>query len=224
MSVSSLKTALRDAALIVVSILIAFALDAWWDGRSRAAEEREALTALSAELAASRAELDSVMAFNVRQIQRIDRHLNGRFNPDEEPEDLDAFSGGLTFDPSIGAIEAILAGGLDRVTSLELRAAIAAWPGVLREIEVDQWIMVDRYNALEDALVTRGFHLDVRNARRELGVVSRSTWVRLAADSLVRQRMSALGGSIGGLLFELEDVEARLADLEGLVEGELGDR
>lgn len=210
--------------LIVVSILIAFALDAWWDGRSRAAEEREALTALSAELAASRTELDSVMAFNVRQILHIDRYLDGRINPETYGEVLDAFSGGLTFDPSIGAIEAILAGGLDRVTSVELRAAIAAWPGVLREIEVDQWIMVDRYNALQDALVTRGLYLDVMQPRRNSQALSRTTWTRLAADSLVRQRMAALGGGIGGLMFELEDVEARLADLEDLVEKELGSR
>jgi hypothetical protein len=224
LSVSSLKTALRDAVLIVVSILIAFALDAWWDGQSKAAEEREALTALKAELAASRAELDSVMAFNVRQIKRVDRYLDGRFNAEADGEVLDVFSGGLTFDPSIGAIEAILAGGLDRVTSLELRAAIAAWPGVLREIDVDQWIMVDRYNALQDVLVTQGFYLDVMKARRNSQAMSRTMWMRLAADPLVRQRVAALGGGIGGLMFELADVEARLADLEGLVEGELGNR
>ena len=224
MSASSLKTAVRDGFLIVVSILIAFALDAWWDDRSRAAEEREALTALQAELTASRAELDSVMAYNVRQMRRVERYLDDRSNPEPEGEVLRAFSGGLTFDPSIGAIEAILAGGLDRVTSPELRAAIAAWPGVLHEIEVDQWIMVDRYNELQDALVTRGFYLDVMKARRNSQAMSGTMWMRLVADPLVRQRMAALGGGIGGLMFELEDVEVRLADLERLVAEELGNR
>ena len=220
----SLKTALRDAALIVVSILIAFALDAWWDGQSRATEEREALTALQAELSGSRIELDSVMDFNRSQSQRIDHIL--------EPDDaaipsaergaiFRAVNGGMTFDPSLSAIEAILAGGLDRISNSELRTAIAAWPGVLREIEVDQRIMVDEFIALNDALVMQGLHVDVSRAVRLESAPAELT-ARVTGNQVIRQRLSALRSSIGSLNYELSEVEARLQGLETQVNRALG--
>lgn len=215
----SLKTALRDAALIVVSILIAFALDAWWDGQSRAAEEREALVALQTELAGSRAELDSVMAFNRGQIETINRILDR----EQDATFLRAFAGGMTFDPSLGAVEAILAGGLDRISSPGLRAAIAAWPGVLREIEVDQRIMVDRFNELSEALVVQGLHVDVSHANRsDPDSVPADLRARVMGDVVIRQRLSALRTGVDGLVYELSDVEVRLETLEALVDAALG--
>ena len=213
----TLRTALRDAALIVVSILIAFSLDAWWDGQSRIAEEREALAALQAELAGSRTELDSVMSFNRSQVEQIDQIL------DHEGTGLRALAGGMTFDPSLGAVEAILAGGLDLIVSPDLRAGIAAWPGVLREIEVDQRIMVDRFNELSDALVTQGLHIDVsRSIRSDPEAVSDGLLARVTNDVVIRQRLSALRTGVDGLLYELSDVEVRLEHLETMVEAALG--
>lgn len=219
-----MKTALRDAALIVVSILIAFALDAWWDGQSRMAEEREALTALQAELRASRVELDSVMDFNRSQSQRIDHILepgDSAVPSTERGAIFRAVNGGMTFDPSLSAVETILAGGLDRISNPQLRTEIAAWPGVLREIEVDQRIMVDEFIALNDALVMQGLHVEVSRATR-LESASAGLTARVTGNEVVRQRLSALRSSIGSLNYELSEVEARLEGLETRVNEALG--
>jgi hypothetical protein len=226
---NTVRSALRDAALIVVSILIAFALDAWWEGQSWAAEEREALTALQQELSGSRTELDSVMEFNQSQVESIDQILDPATPAaslvDTDTTLLRAFSGGMTFDPSLSAVEAILAGGLDRISSPELRTAIAAWPGVLREIEVDQRIMVDRFNELSDALVTQRLHIEVSRARLgNQGSISPDLQARVIGNVIIRQRLSALRTGVDGLLYELSDVEARLEGLETMVNGAIGNR
>lgn len=221
---SSLKTALRDAALIVVSILIAFALDAWWDGQSRAAEQREALSALQAELEGSRAELDSVVAFNEAQIERIDQVLergDAAGSSDESGAIFRALLGGLTFDPSLSAVEAILAGGLDRISDSDLRAAIAAWPGVLREIQVDQRIMVDEFISMSNALVMQGLHVEVSRALWSESAPAELT-ARVTSDEMIRQRLSALRSSISSLNYELSDVESRLEELETQVDIAIG--
>ena len=38
-----------EGAVIVASILLAFGIEAWWDGRQERAEERDALEALAAD-------------------------------------------------------------------------------------------------------------------------------------------------------------------------------
>ncbi len=47
-----------EGAAIVVSILLAFWIDAWWDARNDLAEEREILVGLEAEFVDLRARLD----------------------------------------------------------------------------------------------------------------------------------------------------------------------
>lgn len=223
--------ALLDILLIVASILIAFALDAWWDGRQRASIEHEALLALSGELRASRAELDSVIAYNREQLAaaRYFQEIGGR-DPGDVPLDSLVFafrarSGGMTFDPSLGATEAIVAAGLPG--DPELRARIAAWPGVLREIEADQGFILARYEKLSDALVEAGLVETIDRLQRRIDEATpaeaeaegleatfHSVMDSMLSTPVVRQRVSALGRSIAGLLYELDDVEQRLAALE----------
>lgn len=233
--------ALLDILLIVGSILIAFALDAWWDGRARASHEREALISLRSELGEARAELDTVLSYN-RQRVRAEEYFLGRRPSDFRrlPGDslmlaVRGLGGGMTFDPSLGAIEAIVAGGLDVVADPALRAKIAAWPGALREIEVDQRLIVDRYEKMTDAQVLAGLGpeaLAIRSdveriptgkspARDAVSDRLRRLLEAAAGDELLRGRVAALASSIEELLRELDDVDGRLADLQAAVKAEL---
>ncbi|TFG66679.1 MAG: hypothetical protein E4H28_01175 [Gemmatimonadales bacterium] len=223
--------ALRDVLLIVVSIMIAFSLDAWWDGQARVAREHEALTALHAELQASRIELDSVVLHNELLVARarllldLDRGSIEFLDRDSLVFSYGGLNGGMTFDPSVGAIDAILAGGLDLVTNVQLRAAMAAWPGMLREIEVDQWAIVERWEKLSDALVEAELRIEYLDIRQESAAVDtellRQFVAKTAEVPAVRQRVAALAASVMGLLEELSDVEVRLRLLEEMVADEL---
>ncbi len=223
--------AFRDVLLIVVSILIAFSLDAWWGGQAREAQEHESLTALHAELQASRTELDSVVIHNellvarARAYLKLDQGTVARLERDSLLFVYGGLFGGMTFDPSVGAIEAILAGGLDLLTNVQLRAAVAAWPGMLREIEVDQWAIVERWEKLSDALVDAGLGIEFFETRTDEGIdeeALRSLLIGTMEHPRLRQRVAALAGSVMGLLDELGDVEIRLQQLEDMVATELG--
>jgi len=223
--------AFRDVLLIVVSIMIAFTLDAWGDGRARVFREHEALTALHDEVIASRIELDSVVVHNEQLVARaqlllgLDRKSIEFLAPDSLAFAYRGLDGGMTFDPSVGAIDAILAGGLDLVTDAQLRAAVAAWPGMLREIEVDQWAIVERWEKLSDALVVSGLRIEFLQRRLD-GVETDDELLRDFLKKVtdvpeVRQRVAALAGSVIGLLDELADVQTRLRLLEEMVAAEL---
>ncbi|MEN8374756.1 MAG: hypothetical protein ABFS34_04850 [Gemmatimonadota bacterium] len=214
-------SAFRDVLLIVGSILIAFSLEAWWDSRGDAGREREALAALAEELRNASVELDSVIAFNEGRVEAARYFLS--IEPgaaDAVPTDslafaLGALGGGMTFDPSLGATEAIIAGGLDLVTDVEIRSRIAAWPGMMREIEVDQAVMVERWEKISDASVDAELNglrlrssLDPDNER-----VTRSLATAALVDPVMRQRVAAQALSITSVLDELRDVEGRLNDL-----------
>lgn len=238
----SLPGATRDVVLIVVSILIAFALEAWWDGWQRAEDEREALLTLAEELRGSRIELDSVIAHNEGQVQvgRYFLDLAERGVPDLPRDSLfiafNGLSGGMTFDPSIGATEAILAAGLPRDPGL--RAQIGAWPGILREIEADQDFILQRYEKMSDALVATGHSSTLarlgqlsaaltpgdQEGRARLNAEFDVLMDELLADPLIIERTAAMGQSIGDLLYELEDVDERLSALEAAVAARLENR
>jgi hypothetical protein len=53
---------LVEGVVIVASILLALAADAWWDARQDRAEERRILAALSVEFAANRERFDTLVA------------------------------------------------------------------------------------------------------------------------------------------------------------------
>lgn len=232
----SLPRSALDIGLIVVSILIAFTLEAWWDGHQRDAQEREALATVADELAASRAELDSVMDFNEVRAEAAQyfRTLAGR---DLAALPLDslgfafgAIGGGMTFDPGLGATRAIIDAGLP--TDPELRATIAAWPSMLREIEADQGFILARYEKLSDALVDAGLssRIEAFLERSEsagddptprLGAEFRALMTSLATNAAIRERVVALGSAIDELQRELSEVEERLDALQAAVGREL---
>lgn len=56
----------REGLVIVVSILLAFGIDAWWDDRGRAEEERTLITDLEVEFQANLQTLDSLVARHKR--------------------------------------------------------------------------------------------------------------------------------------------------------------
>ena len=47
--------------VIVISILLAFGIEAWWDGRQERVEERQALEALARDFESAAEEIDQVL-------------------------------------------------------------------------------------------------------------------------------------------------------------------
>lgn len=129
-----------ESAAIVVSILLAFAIDAWWADRQDRVEEVRILEALKAEF-----------EDNARRLP--DRVFNHQRSADSAAALLEAFrpavrSGPVavkkylvlyasdygSFDPSRGAFDAMLqSDGLRYIQNPEIRRALAEWPSYLND-------------------------------------------------------------------------------------------
>ncbi len=129
-----------EGVVIVGSILLAFGLQAWWEGRQEEAEEAVLLGSLSAEIELNLDSLD-IWQDTIRFAGNRATALLELTGPDAEPMDAVSFSVHLieaaswtTFHPSTGAISAVL-GRLSLIRSEELRKEVAGFGERLRDFQ-----------------------------------------------------------------------------------------
>lgn len=142
------KRLLAEGSAIVVSILLAFAIDASWDKRQERGRELEALLALRTEFEENRRKADEVMDAHRAAEDRIARLLT-MSEPEIlglEQDSLVVFVGSLaapySFDPVRGTVDALIgAGELDLLQEAELRQALTAFLNATEDAEEDAAFM-----------------------------------------------------------------------------------
>ena len=117
-----------EGVAIVVSILLAFSIEAWWQARNEAAEERELLQALLDDFQATKEEIQNWRAFHLA-VEESTKALvvaTTYRNPSEIPPDLRKLITNITwFDNeshfTTGALNSIVNGGdLPRIQNSRL--------------------------------------------------------------------------------------------------------
>ena len=136
-----------EAAAIVASILFAFAIDAWWNGRQLRVEEAELLVGLQQEFLHNRTALEQAIEFH-SAILSSHRNLlvacrQGSW--ESETLTLDQALNKLTAPPTLdfngGVLDALVsAGRFEIISNNNLRTKLAAWRGVLDEVQDDEII------------------------------------------------------------------------------------
>jgi len=142
---SPLGKALFEATVIILSILLAFAIDASWENRNEQRAEDRALRTLGAEFAANAAEFRYSMdwlgrnrAGALQVLEAIRSAPPGTAAAVPDSVIVNTLLVGSA-NPSTGALDGVLgAQGLDLFSDPSLRARIAAWPGELRDLLEDQ--------------------------------------------------------------------------------------
>lgn len=131
-----------EGAVIVVSILLAFALDAWWDSRGQRQEEIQVLENLRSEFQAAGSQLDRYLIVDQTTLTSIEAILGsaqaafaaGEAQAAVATVDLARTLIAPTFDPRTGTLDGLLASGRLGILSNEnLRRRLAAWPGLLAD-------------------------------------------------------------------------------------------
>jgi len=226
-----------EGLVIVASILLAFALDTWWDATKERREEREALESLHTEFADARDQLAFYLGAHER-IEAAAAGLSGLVR--------DAMAAGErsvtvadtalalvyvppTFNPMLGTLDGLLASGrLGLLRDPELRRSLAAWEGRLREATEEEDKAVDFvFHQMDPVLRSR---VDVSGALGLVGVIFSDTltparWSgesRLPVDTEVagvlafRRQIEEHG------IDDLEDVLAEIDRILALLEASLG--
>ena len=146
-----------EGAAIVVSILLAFSIDAWWDARQDLNAERVHLTALRTQFVEVARIIDSevgqleVAASAAKWLLELTPEEAAAESPDSLADAFVAiFRLGRANLPS-GALEALMASGdLSLVDDADLAARLAAWPAAAAEVYENAGWLVDQR---EDRLV-----------------------------------------------------------------------
>ncbi len=136
---------LGEAAAIVISILLAFAIDAWWEQRALGIEEQQVLQGLHEEFVAVRDVLSEHLSVHKDDLRSLEEYLSAVENDGiEDPGPIvDAvvlvLMRPMTSDLGSGTLDALLSSGrIEILAKRSLRAKLASWEGVIGEVWDDQ--------------------------------------------------------------------------------------
>ena len=110
---SWLRQARREIPILVLGILIAFGLQAWWDNSRASAEEQQSLQALRSELVLNQEGLETNIRRHDRVADAVQAFHRAMLRADSEQISdslLVAATVSPTFDPSTGAMESVQRG------------------------------------------------------------------------------------------------------------------
>ena len=134
-----------EATVIVGSILLAFAIDAWWDQRQERSLERTALIGLQSEYQNHRALIVRHKAQHESIIQHVsylmDSTQSGAWNSNEYSIDnsIQFLLIPSTTDLGNGVRDSLInAGNIGIISDVQLRYDLSAWDSVMEELSDDQ--------------------------------------------------------------------------------------
>jgi hypothetical protein len=136
---------LREAVVIVASILVAFAIDAWWDTRQERDQTEAYMDALAEDFQAARAELDRAVGLHEWILDAADAIMAWEAAGADPAgcEDL-RYSLALllafpTFDPPGGTVETILGSGrADLIEDPALLRELTRWTSLVQDFQTEE--------------------------------------------------------------------------------------
>lgn len=120
-----------EGAAIVVSILLAFAIDAWWEQRGEHADEQVIISELSAEFSVAEAQIIDLIADHERNLENFERLIELLSSDDVASHEAEVFllANDLwtiaPYEPRMPVYQNLLvAAGLDRISDESIRRSL----------------------------------------------------------------------------------------------------
>lgn len=136
---------IAEAVAIIAGILVAFAIDAWWDERNTQDWAAAQLLAIRDEFAQNLTALDEIVRTHDSNADKLEIIVN-KIRKVEYGDKISASAAvwsaliaWRTADISTGTLEALLASGrLGDIDSLEIRQSLAIWPTQVENAQEDE--------------------------------------------------------------------------------------
>ena len=220
-----------EGAIIVVSILLAFWIDAWWSERQVRADEREAIAQLVDDFRTNAERLKTVrgvheMALNAAYELLARARMGGQPQSDATSAELVYLSlRSHTFDPLLGGTNSLIQSGrLNILTNSSLRAALAGWPDIVEDLSGDEWTENrTTFDQIAPYLIAKGAMYDaLRSAGRmqRLDAEPRSDLSGLISDPVYLEMMSWRVNNLENVLEEVDIVEASIHSILEMLEAD----
>jgi hypothetical protein len=228
----SARDLLVEAVLIVGSILLAFAIDAAWEGIGTDREEAELLSALLSDFQRNQTLLEVTAEQHRSHRAAALDFLSGAAPagtaPTEPVDDatLITLVSWTTYDPALGSLQAAIGSGqLSLISDPTLRAELAMWMDLvedLNETEVADKAHADRFSAVAFRLVPfRSAVFRLGNPAFERASTATgdygALWRSLEAENIATNRVA----EIGFILADLGRVQQSLETIISLLQVDL---
>jgi len=145
---SFLKDAARDLVVVIVGILAALWLEAWWQDLADRREERQILAGLGEEFRKNREDLvarienwDRMISLTIELHELSGGTINEQTIAQFEEAQRQRIGGGgsVFFDPRHGQLTSVInSGKLGLISKHELRALIADWPALVADLDFEK--------------------------------------------------------------------------------------
>jgi hypothetical protein len=219
-----------EVAIVVLSILIAFGLDSWWDTRTAARWERIELESLRDEFAANLEHLAQVIRTHEESVVAVEAIRD--FAADGSSDSTVLFPDSVlafliewrTSEITMGTLDALLASGdLGELRSPELRRRLAGWKALVLDAQEKEILARDFIEfVLTPALVGNSVLTPAYAARRPYGRPSVSVNVEPSAE--LRDLSSARLAHLRLAIVSQTRVRAEVINILTVLEEELGTR
>lgn len=159
------RRAVTEGFVIVVSILLAFAIDAWWDSAQAHNDEEAVLEAIRQNLEETANEVERVLDSGERRATRRRRFLESSpselaaLAPDSAREIIDGFASASTLQPVDAAIRRE---DLVRLSDPEIRFAVSAWLGRVDDVLEDAPLIHQALEGTEEAITVEALATALR--------------------------------------------------------------
>ena len=214
-----------EGLAIVVSILLAFGIQAWWEERDDAIRRLAVLEGLRGDFVATREDFDRVSAFHQVSLSAAGSLMElGEDGPIDEADAALADSlfsltmlGG-SFDPPLGTLAGLLSSGdLDLMDDPELTVYLTSFQALVADLDREQRFMRELFLEVHRYLVSIG-----RGSEVSLGNPYWDPPWRLTTDGIAtvvhvpgfRTWISQLWAVYGNMTDDHAEIEARLAQIE----------
>jgi hypothetical protein len=157
--VPRLAALVREALAVLAAILVAFALDAWWDARVERGSMLDALDAVAVEVERNLVRLDEAMAYNAGRSERVNAMASLSLADVEamSHEQLGTFADLPNYSLAtleLGAVTAFIEGGfLAILDERELRAELAGLPRLQVELDEEASVVLSASERMNEVLV-----------------------------------------------------------------------
>jgi hypothetical protein len=165
---------LVEGIVIVGSILLALAVDQWWEDRELREAEADIIERLAEEFDANAAQLQDKAGGHERALASTEALLKVTGSTSRGELQVDSLSTLIwdflhtpTYDPEDGVLNSLITSGEMRIiTNDDLRTALAGWPSLIRDLKEDEdraWNHVDQINTFMNRRISfRSLHLSKR--------------------------------------------------------------
>lgn len=181
------KKYIYDSIVIIGSILIAFAIDAWWTDKSNLKQKEALLINLKQDFEESKVQLDQ-LKFNHNKIEKnvetlliwSDKESLSEANIMQFDSILGAIWWRQVYDPQMGTLESILSlGRFDIIGNKKLLSELTKWASLIKDLnEVENSKIEHFYNFIYPYLSSRTKLKDL-----DKGVPRKVSWIHEKTDT-----------------------------------------